>query len=294
MFGHLNARYGREPGVLFYTHVSDQYAPFHTKVINANVRDAVHVLDGLLYHQSELNIKEHYTDTAGYTEHVFALCFLLGFRFAPRIRDLGETRLFPPEKPSAYPGLEPMIAQRLNLGLIREHWDELLRLAVSIRAGTVTASLMLSKLAAYLRQNGLALALRELGRVQRTLFTLEWLQDPGLRRRVQVGLNKGEALHALKRAVAFHRGGEIRDRSFEAQSHRASGLNLIVALISTWNTVYLERAVETLRAEGQDVPDEVLAHLSPLTWEHIGLTGDYTWRPEHVPAHGEYRRLRLQ
>lgn len=96
-FGHLNAKYGREPGVLFYTHVSDQYAPFHTKVITANVRDALHVVDGLLYHLSELKIQEHYTDTAGYTEQVFALCHLLGFRFAPRIRDLGETRLYTPE-----------------------------------------------------------------------------------------------------------------------------------------------------------------------------------------------------
>ena len=75
-----------EPGVLFYTHVSDQYAPFHTKVINVGVRDATYVLDGLLYHESDLRIEEHYTDTAGFTDHVFALMHLLGFRFAPRIR----------------------------------------------------------------------------------------------------------------------------------------------------------------------------------------------------------------
>ncbi|MBB6017157.1 Tn3 family transposase [Deinococcus radiopugnans] len=291
-FGHLNAKYGREPGILFYTHVSDQYAPFHTKVITANVRDALHVLDGLLYHLSELKIKEHYTDTAGYTEQVFALCHLLGFRFAPRIRDLGETRLYTPEVGTAYGLLEPLVAQRLNLRLIREHWDELRRLTASIKAGTVTASLMLSKLASYPRQNGLALALRELGRVQRTLFTLEWLRDPELRRRVLAGLNKGEALHALRRAVAFHRSGEIRDQSFEAQSNRASGLNLVTTAITVWNTVYLGRAVEALRAEGVDVPDELLAHVSPLSWEHIGLTGDYVWHPEGVPVEGAYRALR--
>lgn len=114
-------------------------------VDTANVRDALHVLDGLLYHLSELKIKEHYTDTAGYTEQVFALCHLLGFRFAPRIRDLGETRLYTPEVASTYGLLEPLVAQRLNLRLIREHWDELRRLATSIKAGTVTASLMLSK-----------------------------------------------------------------------------------------------------------------------------------------------------
>jgi TnpA family transposase len=79
--------------VLFYTHISDQYTPFYTTVIAASARDATHVLDRLLYHESDLQIEEHYTDTAGFTDHVFALCHLLGFRFAPRIRDLADKRL---------------------------------------------------------------------------------------------------------------------------------------------------------------------------------------------------------
>lgn len=291
-YGHLNAKYGREPGVLFYTHVSDQYAPFHTKAITTNVRDALHVLDGLLYHQSDLVIQEHYTDTAGYTEQVFALCHLLGFRFAPRIRDLGETRLYTPETAAGYPILEPLIARKLNLDLIRDNWDELRRLTVSVRLGTVTASLLISKLAAYPRQNSLALALRELGRVQRTLFTLEWLLSPELRRRVTAGLNKGEARNALVGAVSLHRNGEIHDRSAEAQNNRANGVNLIVALITTWNTVYLDRVVGAVRAEGQEISEELLAHLSPLGWEHIGLTGDYLWRLEQVPQPGEFRPLK--
>jgi TnpA family transposase len=73
--------------VVFYTHISDQYTPFYTRVIVANVRDATYVLDGLLYHESDLRIEEHYTDTAGFTDHVFALCHLLGFRFASRFID---------------------------------------------------------------------------------------------------------------------------------------------------------------------------------------------------------------
>lgn len=125
--------------------------------------------------------------------------------------------------------------------------------------------------------------------MQRTLFTLDWLRDSDLRRRVLVGLNKGEALHALKRAVAFHRGGESRDQSFEAQSNRTSGLNLVTTATAIWNTVYLGRAVEALRAEGQDLPGEWLAHVSPLGWEHIGLTGDYVCRSESVPVEGAFR-----
>jgi TnpA family transposase len=157
--GQVNLRYGTEPGVLFYTHVSDQYAPFHTKVINATVRDATHVLDGLLYHESDLRIEEHYTDTAGFTDHVFALCHLLGFRFAPRIRDLADKRIYVLEKGSAYPALAGLVGGTLNVRLIATHWNEILRLASSINQGTVTASLILRKLGAYPRQNSLALAL---------------------------------------------------------------------------------------------------------------------------------------
>ena len=155
---------------------------------------------------------------------------------------------------------------------IRAHWDEILRLATSIRQGTVTASLMLRKLGSYPRQNGLAVALRELGRIERTLFILDWLQSVELRRRVQAGLNKGEARNALARAVFFNRLGEIRDRSFEQQRYRASGLNLVTAAIVLWNTAYLERATNALNGHGKPVDDTLLQYLSPLGWEHINLT----------------------
>jgi TnpA family transposase len=196
-YGQVNARYGNDPGVTFYTHVSDQYAPFYTKLINSTVRDATYVLDGLLYHESELQIEEHYTDTAGFTDHVFALCHLLGFRFAPRLRHLGETRLFSVAKPSTYPALEKLIGGTVNTKQINAHWEEILRLAASIQQGTVTASLMLRKLGAYPRQNALAIALRELGKLERTLFLLEYIRDVELRRRIHIGLNKGEARNAL-------------------------------------------------------------------------------------------------
>lgn len=101
----INPKYGSSPGVQFYTHISDQYAPFHTKVINVGVRDAIYVLDGLLYHESELQIEEHYTDTSGFTDHVFALMQLLGFKFAPRIRDLNDKKLFIPETSTSYSAL---------------------------------------------------------------------------------------------------------------------------------------------------------------------------------------------
>ena len=290
--GHINPKYGSEPGRLFYTHISDQYAPFSSKLVNVGVRESTYVLDGLLYHESDLRIEEHYTDTAGFTDHVFGLMHLLGFKFAPRIRDLGDTKLFIPKGDAVYSTLKPMIGGTLNIKQIKAHWDEILRLATSIKQGTVTASLMLRKLGSYPRQNGLAVALRELGRIERTLFILEWLQSVELRRRVQAGLNKGEARNALARAVFFNRLGEIRDRSFEQQLYRANGLNLITAAIVLWNTVYLERATNALLANGNTFDSDHLQYLSPLGWEHINLTGDYLWKSRVKVGSGKFRPLR--
>ena len=115
---------------------------------------------------------------------------------------------------------------------------------------------------------------------------------PELRRRVHAGLNKGEARNALARAVFFNRLGELRDRSFEHQRYRASGLNLVTAAIVLWNTAYLERIAATLKDNGVLRDDTLLQFLSPLGWEHINLTGDYRWRSNAKHAHGKFRPLR--
>ena len=290
----VNLHDGQDPGVKFYTHLSDQFGPFHTKVIAATANEAPHVLDGLLYHQSSLVIDEHYTDTGGFSDHVFAMCRLLGFRFAPRIRALKEKRLYLLPGMTVPPEFASLVAGATNVRAISDQWFELLRLAMSIKTGTVTASVILRKLAAYPRQNSLALALRELGKLERTFFTLQWLQDPELRRRSHVGLNKGEQQNALRRAVFFNRLGEIRDRSYENQRHRASGLNLLVAALILWNTTYLQRAVDHLRDQRQHPAPGDLAHLSPLGWEHINLTGDYHWETSPTLGPDQFRPLRTR
>jgi TnpA family transposase len=291
--GQLNAHYGQKPGFKAYTHLSDRYGPYFTKLIGATASEALHVLDALLYHLSDVEIRRHHTDGGGESDHVFALCTLLGFQFAPRIPNLKHRRLYCFGKPSDYPTLELLIAARINVELIRAHWPEILRIAASIRTGTVTASLIMRQLASHPRQNGIAAALRELGRLERTLFTLDWIEDPELRRSTGQELNKGESRNSLARAVFIHRLGEIRDRTYENQQHRASGLNFLVTAIILWNTRYLERAVAALR-QTEDVPDHLLAHLSPLGWEHINLTGDYVWvGVEHVTENPDgFRPLR--
>jgi len=277
VIGAVNPHKGAGPAISFYTHLSDRYAPFHVRTISVAESEAAHVVDGLLYHGAEIDSAVHHTDGGGVSDHVFGLLTLLGFRFAPRIPNLRDRRLYAFGPASTWPTIEPFIAGRVNIALIRDHWDDLLRLAASIRTGAVSAAVMLRRLGAYPRQNGLALALREVGRIERALFTLDWLEDPALRRQATVELNKGEARNALARAVCFHRLGRVRDRSPEALQHRAGGLTLVTAAIVLWNTVKIAKAIDEMRAEEKTIPDPLLPFLSPLGWQHINLTGDYVW-----------------
>ena len=290
--GAVNPHKGAGPAISFYTHVSDRYAPYHSKVISVAEGEAAHVIDGLLYHGADVKVAVHHVDGGGVSDHVFALCHFLGFRFAPRIPNLHDRRLYAFGSAASWPNLEPFIAGRIDEELIRAHWDDLLRLATSIRTGTVSASLMLKRLGSYPRQNGLALVLREVGRIERSLFTLDWLDDPALRRQATAELNKGESRNALARAVCFHRLGRIRDRTPESQQHRAGGLNLVVAAIILWNTVYMQHAITALRARGETIDDGLLGFLAPLGWQHINLTGDYLWSATPEFEADGYRRLR--
>lgn len=106
---------------------------------------------------------------------------------------------------------------------------------------------------------------------------IDWILDAELQRRTQIGLNKGEAHHALKRAISFHRRGEIHDRSAEGQHYRIAGMNLLAAIIIFWNTMKLGEAVANQKRDGNALSPDLLAHVSPLGWEHINLTGEYRW-----------------
>ena len=155
-------------------------------MISTGVRQAPYALNGLLHHESDLDIEDHFTDTGGYTDQIFALFHLLGYRFAPPLRRFNDCVLYTPAKTTDYPLLDPMIGGRINPRLIQQRWDGVLRLASSVKLGTVTASLVLQRLSRYARQNDLAQALQESGRIEKTLFMLTWLQDPALRQRAQV------------------------------------------------------------------------------------------------------------
>lgn len=209
---------------------------------------------------------------------VFAATSLLGYLFIPRIRDLPNKRLHvfdPKDMPKEMKGLT---GNKVRKSTIIANWPDVLRCVAMMLSGRMQPSQLLKKLAARSRQHDLAIALREIGRVERTLFIIEWLLDTDMQRRAQIGLNKGEAHHALKNALRVGRQGEIRDRTTEGQHFRIAGLNLLTAIIIYWNTKQLGIAVAQRKKAGLDTPAYLLTHISPLGWAHIILTGEYRWR----------------
>ncbi len=287
-----NPHYGTGKGATIYRFTSDQFSSYYTKIIHTNSRDAIHVLDGLLHHETDLNIEEHYTDTAGYTDQIFGLTHLLGFKFAPRIRDLSDSKLFTIDKASEYPKLEAILRGQINTKVIKENYEDVLRLAHSIREGTVSASLIMGKLGSYSRQNSLASALREMGRIEKTIFILNYISDESLRRKIQRGLNKGEAMNGLARAIFFGKQGELRERTIQHQLQRASALNIIINAISIWNTLHLTKAVE-YQKQASSFNEELLHHMSPLGWEHINLLGEYHFNSEKMVSLDSLRPLKF-
>ncbi|MFO8126961.1 MAG: Tn3 family transposase, partial [Yoonia sp.] len=273
----INAKYGHEPGLKAYTHVSDQFGPFATQTIPATVNEAPYILDGLLMTDAGQKIREQYADTGGFTDHVFAVTALLGFQFIPRIRDLPSKRLYLFDPASCPKELKGLIGGKVREPVISSNWPDILRSAATMVAGAMPPSQLLRKFASYPRQHELAVALREIGRIERTLFIIDWLLDADMQRRAQIGLNKGEAHHALKNALRIGRQGEIRDRTAQGQHFRMAGLNLLAAIIIYWNTKHLGHAVDSRHSDGLDCSANLLAHISPLGWAHILLTGEYRW-----------------
>jgi TnpA family transposase len=124
-----------------------------------------------------LSIHEHYTDTGGATDDVFGLCHLLGFRFVPRLRDLKDRRLATMVSLEVPSSLAPLMGRPIRVDVVSQGWDEVLHLAASLKAGTVAPSVMLKKLNAYKRRNRVDVALEEIGQMERTLFTIDWLES---------------------------------------------------------------------------------------------------------------------
>ena len=284
--------FGFERGVTYYNLVSDQFTGLNAIVIPGTLRDSLYLLSVVLEQQTELHPTEIMTDTGAYTDVVFGLFWLLGYRFCPRIADIGGARYWRIDSSADYGVLNGVARHRINTKLIAEHWDDMLRLAGSLKLGTVQAAAVMKTLRIDDRPTKLAQAVAELGRIDKTIHALTFIADENKRRRILTQLNRGEDRHKLARAVFHGKRGELRQRYREGQEDQLGALGLVVNIIILWNTLYINAALEQLASDGYPVRPEDVARLSPLVFDHINLLGRYAFSVPDSVARGHLRPLR--
>jgi TnpA family transposase len=267
-----------------YFHIADNLAPYYSRVLESTAHEAPYIIGAWLHHETGLKIYVHYADAGGYTDTLFGLSHLLGFYLALRFGSLKERRLFRMRRNlDAYPNIKALFSDPINTRAIREGWEDLLRLTASVKTGVVSAARVLRKLNAHHPETRLYKALREVGRIAKTLFLLDYISDQALRRRVLVGLNKGESYNSLTRALFIGQTGVLKSRAIKDQADQISCLRLLTTAIIVWNAVYIGEAVEHLRAANYQVGDDQLAHIYPMLLKRINLIGEYRF-PEDERA----------
>jgi TnpA family transposase len=261
--------------VSVYSHLSDRLGVYGTLVISCAPREATYVLTGILDNDTSIDPEMHTTDTHGFTEALWGLCYLLGIDFMPRLKDLADQRLWRSHICQIPDALASLFAGNADVVAIIEQWDQLVRIAASLKARTAPAHVVLQRLTAGGPSDRVAKALTALGRLVKTRNILRYLHDEPLRLRIQTQLNRGEARHGLARWLFFADQGEFRTSDFEMIMNKASCLSLLSNAVVLWNTLQIERIVTELRTGGATIRDEDLVHVWPLQRRHITPNGVY-------------------
>ncbi len=232
------------------------------------------------------------TDTAGVSDMVFGLFWLLGYQFSPRLADAGESVFWRMDKNADYGVLNDLARSCIKAHKIEQHWDDMIRIAGSLKLGTVQASELIRSLLKSDRPSSLAQAIIEVGRINKTLYLLNYVDDEEYRRRILTQLNRSESRHAVARAICHGQRGEIRKRYREGQEDQLGALGLVTNAVVLWNTIYMQAALDHLKQQGEQVNPEDEARLAPLGHKYINMLGHYSFTLSEQVVNGKLRPLR--
>ena len=285
----LNANYsfkyfGQKKGVTVYVFIDESHRLFYSVVISSAESEAAYVIDGLM-HNEVVQSSIHSTDTAGYSEVIFAVCHLLGIAFAPRIKNFKKQQLYSFEKPSELKskGFKILPSKKINLDLILENWDDILRFIATIKLRETQASQLFRRLNSYSRQHPLYAALKEYGKIFKTLFLLKYIDDLELRQAIEKQLNKQESSNKFGKAVFHGNDREFRQGTKEEQMIAEGCKRLIENSIICWNYLYLSQLLFDAGINGeQEHIINTIKNGSVVTWQHINLQGEYNFSDDYL------------
>ena len=278
----LNANYsnkyhGNSQGASIYRFIDERGILFYATVFSSSERDAIYVIDGLL-HNENIRSDMHSTDTHGYTEMVFAVSHLMSTTFAPRIKNIASLKLVSFEKlkvkaanQAEYP-IQP--SHYVKADKIKGNWDNILRFCVTIMLRKHRASTILKRLSAYANQHPLQEALKEFGRIIKSIFVLKYVDDVTLRQAIEKQLNKGELANKFASAVSFV-DQEITESYQEDQEIAAMCQTILQNIIILWNYIELTKIIIRSDKEVRDALMNDITSASILTWRHVNLHGTY-------------------
>jgi TnpA family transposase len=276
--------FGQDQGVSAYTFIDMRHFLPYSVIISAAEHEAHYVIDGLM-HNDVVQSDIHSTDTGGYSEILFGAMHLLGFAFAPRIKNFAKCTLYAlhPRREYAQQGYKILPAAAIKTDDIALQWDEVLRFIATIKLKEATASQLFKRLNSYSRQHPLYHALKEFGKIPKSDFLLRYIDTVTLRQAVEQQLNKGENANKFSRAVAFGNHQEFLSGEKIEQEIAEGCRRLIKNAIICWNYLYLTKKLA--EADNEDRRQALLIavrHGSVVTWQHINLQGEYDFSDEKL------------
>lgn len=267
-------RYGGYGGIGYYL-VSDSYIALYSRFSTCGAWEGHYILDFVNENQSAVQPDTIHSDTHGQSTSIFGLAHMLGIELMPRIRNWKNLKLFRPYKNSSFDHIDSLFKGTVDWQLIRDHFPDMLRVAISVKKGKIIPSTILKRLATYSRKNKLYYAYRELGRVIRTKFILEFLSDVDLRRTIQRATNKSEAFNKFAQFLFFGGSSIISQTTREEQRKAIKYNHLVANLVIFHNLVNMTNAIQQLRKDGLEFTHEQVMCLSPYQTEQTNRFGKY-------------------
>ena len=268
-------RYGRYGGVGYY-HVSDQYIALFSNFISCGAHESVYLLDGVVENDSDIQPKKVHGDSWAQSEVLFGVASLLAISIMPRIKQFKHLNYYKASANDHYHNIDELFTEKpIDWELIETHHHDMLRVAISIQKGKIKASTVLRKLCSKSRKNKLYFAFRELGRVERSIFLLNYINDPEMRRMIQAATCKSEEFNQFIGWIRFGGGGVISDNMRPNQRKIIRFNHLLANMLIFHTVVYQTKGINKLRAAGIEISDEILPGISPYWTEHLNRFGTF-------------------